>query len=315
MLAKSALWRNAAACTMLRGRAALSAREDCEMTTNPAWGEAARGDRPELSVIDMAALQRAVEDLENTSMAAKLSNMLGKQIEAAGAFVPERITGMVNKASAVALKAAMKTALSSLENKPVSDSRRWHKAAAAISGAAGGAFGLAALAVELPVSTTLMLRSIADIGRAEGEDLSDPEAALACLQVFALGGRDKSEEVLESSYFAMRGVLAKTISEATRYLVQKGAADKSAPILVRFITQIAARFGIVVSQKLAAQAIPLLGAAGGAVVNYAFVEHFQTVARGHFTVRRLERKYGAPLVRGEYERLAAMARDDKKLTS
>lgn len=286
------------------------------MATNPVWGEAARGDKPELSVIDMAALQRAVDDLENTSMAAKLSNMLGKQIEAAGAFVPERITGMVNKASAVALKAAMKTALSSLENKPITDSRRWHKAAAAISGAAGGAFGLAALAVELPVSTTLMLRSIADIGRAEGEDLSDPEAALACLQVFALGGgREKSEELLESSYFAMRGVLAKTISEAARYLVQKGAADKSAPILLRFITQIAARFGIVVSQKLAAQAIPLLGAAGGAAVNYAFVEHFQTVARGHFTVRRLERKYGAPLVRGEYERLAAMARDDKKLTS
>ena len=283
------------------------------MATNAAWGETARGDRPELSVIDMAALQRAVNDLENTSLAAKLSNLLGKQIEAAGAFVPERISGMVNKASAMALKAALKTALSSLENKPVTDSRRWHKTAAAISGAAGGAFGLAALPVELPVSTTLMLRSIADIARGEGEDLSQPEAALACLQVFALGGRAAGDEVLESSYFAMRGVLAKTISEAARYLLQKGAADKSAPILVRFIAQIAARFGLIVSQKLAAQAIPVLGAAGGAAVNYAFVEHFQTVARGHFTVRRLERKYGAPLVRGEYERLAAMAREDKKI--
>lgn len=283
------------------------------MTANPVWGEAVRGDLPELSTVDLAALTRAVHDLENTSLAAKMSNLLGKQIEAAGKFVPERISAVVNKASGLALKAALKTALSSLENKPVTDSRRWHKTAAALSGAAGGAFGLAALPIELPVSTTLMLRSIADIARGEGEDLSTPEAALACLQVFALGGREASDEVLESGYFAMRGMLAKTISEAVRYLGQKGVADKSAPILVRFITQIAARFGLIVSQKLAAQALPLLGAAGGAAVNYAFVEHFQTVARGHFTVRRLERQYGAPLVRREYERVAAMARTDKTI--
>jgi EcsC protein family len=47
---------------------------------------------------------------------------------------------------------------------------------------AGGTFGLAALPVELPVSTTIMLRSIADIARSEGEDLSDPETALACVE-------------------------------------------------------------------------------------------------------------------------------------
>jgi hypothetical protein len=39
-------------------------------------------------------------------------------------------------------------------------------------------------------------------------------------------------------------------------------------------------------------------------VNYAFIEHFQEVARGHFTVRRLERVYGKSLVRTEYEHLA-----------
>lgn len=281
------------------------------MTANAVWGEAARGDQPELSLVDMAALTRAVHDLENAGLAAKLSNMLGKQIEAAGKFVPERVAGMVNRAAGLALKTAMKAALASLEGKPIKDSRKLHKALAAASGAAGGAFGLAALPVELPVSTTIILRSIADIARAEGEDLTNPESALACVQVFALGGREGADELLESSYFAMRGLLAKSVSEATRYLANKGAADKSAPVIVRFLTQIAARFGVVVSQKLAAQAIPLLGAAGGAAVNYAFVEHFQTVARGHFTVRRLERHYGAPLVRGEYERLARMAREDK----
>ena len=67
-------------------------------------------------------------------------------------------------------------------------------------------------------------------------------------------------------------------------------------MLVRLITQVASRFRLVVSQKAAAQTIPVIGALGGAAVNYAFIDHFQSVARGHFTVRRLERKYGKDLV-------------------
>ena len=74
-------------------------------------------------------------------------------------------------------------------------------------------------------------------------------------------------------------------------------------MLVRLIAQVASRFGLVVSQKAAAQTIPVIGALGGAAVNYAFIDHFQSVARGHFTVRRLERKYGKDLVFNVYERL------------
>ena len=69
----------------------------------------------------------------------------------------------------------------------------------------------------------------------------------------------------------------------------------------------ASRFGVVVTQKVAAQAVPVIGALGGAAVNYAFIEHFQDVARGHFTVRRLERAYGKDVVRTEYDRLAGKA--------
>ena len=75
--------------------------------------------------------------------------------------------------------------------------------------------------------------------------------------------------------------------------------------MVRFLTQVAARFGIVVTQKFAAQAVPVIGAFGGAVVNYAFIDHFQDVARGHFTVRRLERIYGKDEIRREYDRIRA----------
>ena len=152
----------------------------------------------------------------------------------------------------------------------------------------------------VPVSTIIMLRSIAEIARSEGEDLSHPEAALSCVQVFALGGRPDSADASESGYFAVRGLLAKSVTQAARFIVERGVIEEGAPILVRFITQVASRFGMVVTQKLAAQAIPL----GGAAVNYAFIEHFQDVARGHFTVRQLERTYGKEPVRREYERLA-----------
>jgi EcsC protein family len=75
-------------------------------------------------------------------------------------------------------------------------------------------------------------------------------------------------------------------------------------VLVRLLTQIASRFGVVVTQKFAAQAVPIVGALGGAAVNYAFIDHFQEIARGHFTVRRLERRYGKGAVRAAYEKLS-----------
>jgi hypothetical protein len=68
--------------------------------------------------------------------------------------------------------------------------------------------------------------------------------------------------------------------------------------------QIASRFGVVVTHKLAAQAVPVIGALGGAAVNHAFINHFQEIARAHFTVRRLERRYGKEAVRAVYERLS-----------
>jgi hypothetical protein len=100
-----------------------------------------------------------------------------------------------------------------------------------------------------------MLRSIADIARSEGEDLSDPEAALSCVEVFALGGRAGSADASESGYFAVRGVLAKTATEAARFVAERGVLKEGAPILLKFVTQVAARFGLVVTQKVAAQAV------------------------------------------------------------
>jgi len=106
----------------------------------------------------------------------------------------------------------------------------------------------------------------------------------------------------------VRAALAKTVSDSARFVAAQGVAAQSAPVVVRMISQIAARFGLVVSEKIAAQATPILGALGGAAVNAAFADHFQTLARGHFIVRRLERLHGANLVAFEYQRLRGEAR-------
>jgi hypothetical protein len=65
---------------------------------------------------------------------------------------------------------------------------------------------------------------------------------------------------------------------------------------------VASRFGITVSEKLAAQAVPIVGAVGGALINSLFLDHFQGMARGHFIIRRLERTYGPELVKQEYDK-------------
>ena len=259
---------------------------------------------------DLVALREAIDELEHDSMATRLSGVIGRQMSAVGRLIPAPMTETVARATDAAMKGALRVALASLRDRPGDPrrSQRRHKAAAALSGAAGGLFGMASLPIELPVSTTIMLRSIADIARANGEDLATPAAALACLEVFALGSHADGEAMAEGGYFATRGVLAKSVSQAVRYLAHRSIAEEGAPALLRLLSQIGARFGIVVSQKVAAQSLPIIGAAGGAAVNYAFTAHFQAVARGHFTVRRLERRYGTARVRATFAALAAEAK-------
>ena len=255
------------------------------------------------SATDREALAAAVRRLENPSLAGRLAAVAGKPVALVQRALPATASAAVARLAKQALERALEVALFSLRNRSLGGGRILHSGLACTSGAIGGAFGLATLAVELPVSTTIMLRAIAAIAQQEGEDLADPRTGLACLEVFALGGPTADETGAETDYFAVRAMLARGLVEIADFTIDKGAIGESAPFLARFVTQIAARLGVVVSEKVAAQAVAVLGAVGGAAVNLAFIEHFQDVASGHFTVRRLERVYGVEVVRGEYDRL------------
>ncbi|MFM7459711.1 MAG: EcsC family protein [Burkholderiales bacterium] len=257
-----------------------------------------------ISKAELADLKRAKSLLENPGLAARLSSMLGSPLERGIAMLPARFQSTVQKASEAAMMKALDVAVNSISSETSRKSNltrdRAHKFAAATSGAVGGAFGLLALSVELPISTTIMLRSVADIAKSEGENIQHIETRLACLTVFAIGGRAASDDAAESGYFAARLAMSGAVSEASRYLAEKGMSKAGAPALIRLTSLIASRFGIVVSEKAAAQAIPIIGAASGALINTLFIEHFQNMARGHFIVRRLEKIHGAEPVRVAY---------------
>ncbi len=263
----------------------------------------------DLSPEDLEDLRRAHRLLENPSLAARITGKIGLPVEKGFEMLPPAWANAISRAVHVALGRAMRIAVKTIEPQAKGRSHdTLHKAAVAATGALGGAFGLIALPVELPVSTAIMLRSIADIARSEGESLEQIDARLACLEVFALGSRTSIDDANETSYFTIRSLLARTISQAAQYITERGLAEEGAPVLVRLIGLIANRFGAVVADKVAAEAVPVVGAAGGSLVNTIFIDHFQDVARGHFIVRRLERMYGAERIRDEYGRLLRAAK-------
>jgi hypothetical protein len=252
-----------------------------------------------LSKREVCDLELAKSLLERTPLGIRLANTLGSPVEKGFALLPKGWNNVVNRATRAALSKALSVAVATLGRSRGRAPRKFfHKVLAGTSGGIGGAVGLAALPIELPVSTTIILRSVAEIARSEGHDLSRLETRLACLEVFALGGKGP-----ESAYWVTRAAMSQAISDAAATLAQKGVARETAPAIARLVNAIAARFGAVVSEEVAAKAIPIIGAAGGSIVNVMFLSHFQELARGHFIVKRLEATHGSEAVRRAYENL------------
>lgn len=261
---------------------------------------------PEAALVE---LREAKQILEHHGIADRLTELVGAPVTASLKMLPDVAEKAVYAAIEKSLTVALDVALRTLGNDTMESGKPrllTHKLLAGISGAAGGALGGATIAAELPVSTVLILRSVADIARSQGEDLSDINSRLACLEVFALdpGKQSKVADDTELGYFAVRAAMAKQIRDASQYVVKNGLTNPAAPPLVKLVAKIGERFGLVVSEKLAAQAIPIIGALGGALINSYFIDHYQDLARAHFTIRRLERTHGEVTVREAYNTIS-----------
>jgi hypothetical protein len=262
---------------------------------------------PDLSPRDLAELARAKETLENPGLAVRLADRLGTPIDALVKRLPDGARQILSNGTRSALETSLDLALRTLATGPHGGGAAadWlHRTVVVASGAIGGAAGLAGLVLELPLSTTVMLRSIADHARTQGEDLSLVSTRLECLAVFAYGSRSPEDDAAESAYFAVRAALGRAVAQAAEYVAARRAAgataERSAPALVQLLSRIAQRFGVTVADKAAAQLVPIIGAAGGAAVNALFIDHYQATARAHFAVRRLVREHGEDAVRKAY---------------
>ena len=260
-----------------------------------------------LSAEHLEDLRAAKARLEATPFLIKVANAAGQPLERSVAALPAGARDRVLAATRAALDRGLDWAVATMGTAKGAKARPWlHTTVATASGGVGGALGWSALAAELPFSTLVMLRSIATIAQEQGEDLASPEVRLQCLAVLSYGGPRRDDDAAETTYYATRTALAGSLQRAAVHLataVRGGSAPKAARVVVAFVSKVGARFGLVVQEKAIAQAVPVAGALGGATLNHLFIGHFQQIALGHFTVRRLERIYGEKAVRAAYERI------------
>lgn len=257
-----------------------------------------------LSPLDLAALKQAKNNIEDIGWAMKGLNKVGNIIESRLALLPQKQQQWLQQLSYKVLHSVVKGNLMTMKQQKNQSAplNKTYKALVTSSGLLGGAMGVSAFAVDLGIATKFMMRSIMDIARSEGEDLSTLDSQLACLQVFALGGKSKHDNSLETGYYASRIAANTAVSGGVKTIdgLLKGSAN---PVL-QFIATVASRFSIQVSEKFVAQAVPIIGAVGGASINLAFIHHFQTMAKAHFAIRRLERIYGEATIKEQYEKLS-----------
>jgi hypothetical protein len=267
------------------------------------------GAEPELSPQHKQELARAHKLLESANVATRLTDYAGAPVHGVLTQMPKPLRRAVDRAVERAIRECLKVALKSLKGPPKGrPSTRLASTLAGVAGGVGGLFGATALPIELPMTTILMLRAIADIARHHGEDLSTIEGRLACVEVFAHGSarsRDAAGRRADVGYYASRAMLGRLANEASAFLMERGASRLAAPAVAALTAEVASRFGVVVWEKIAVSAVPLAGALGAATINVVFMNHFQSIARGHFMLRRLERIYGEEAIRAHYSRLSA----------
>lgn len=280
------------------------------LPANGATGPSMSGDA--WSAADLADLERAVKLLTTPSLTVRIAALVGTPVEKLMAKLPKGASRRIHGAVEAALEKSARVALWKMDDAPERKaSTRMHKAVAAATGAAGGFFGWTGLLVEIPASTTVMLRAIADIARSEGFSLSDPRVQQDCIAVFSLGGTGTADDAAETGYYATRAVIEAATEGAAPALIAHAArrsvaASEAGALLAKVVKTVAARLGVVFTEKAAAQMVPVIGAAGGATINALFTDHFQAMARGHFIVRRLEARYGVTPVRAAFERRIAV---------
>ncbi|GAA6202379.1 EcsC family protein [Aquicoccus sp. SU-CL01552] len=221
----------------------------------------------------------------------RLLTALGGRAEGLLDRLPPDLRGGLGVATERALTLAMRTAQGSRGVIP--DQPGWIDTAATTAlGAAGGLGGLPGALVELPATTTVLLRSIQGGAARAGFDPGAENVQFDCIRVFAAAGPLAHDDGADLGFLSLR----LTLTGAT---------------LQKLIASVSPRLATAMGQKLAAQSVPLLGAVAGAGTNYLYTRYYQEMAHVHFGLRRLSIDADIPhpeLVAGLAARMRATLR-------
>jgi hypothetical protein len=197
----------------------------------------------------------------------KLLNKLGGSAESLLDQLPDSVRQGLTGATEHALWAAIHAAQGS--RRAVPDQKPWvNTAVATAMGAAGGLGGVSTALVELPATTTMLLRSIQGAAAREGFDPAEENVKFDCVRVLSAAGPLSYDDGADLGFFSVRITL-------------------TGPAMQRLIAAVAPRLSVVLGQKLAAQSIPVLGALAGGGTNFVYARYYQQIAHVHFGLRRL----------------------------
>ncbi|ESW62123.1 MAG: hypothetical protein Q27BPR15_02930, partial [Rhodobacter sp. CACIA14H1] len=192
-------------------------------------------------------------------------NRLGGAVEDRIALLPDSLRAQIGVATEKALMAAHGVA--AVGEKGPDLGRNGSMAAAVVSGALGGAGGIATSVAELPVTVTVILHAIRRAAREAGFDPDEPAIRAECLRVFSAGSPLAADDGVNTSFLSARLTV-------------------TGPAIAQVIRSVAPRFAAALGQKLATQAVPVLGAVAGAALNAAFLRYYREMAEIRFALLR-----------------------------
>jgi EcsC protein family len=197
----------------------------------------------------------------------QLLTLVGGKAEKLLERLPDPVRVKLEEVTEKALQLAMRGAQSS--RRAVPDQADWvNTAMSTAMGAAGGFGGLPSALVELPATTTVLLRIIQGVAAEHGFDPAAENVQFDCIRVFAAAGPLASDDGADLGFLTLRVTLT-------------GGA------MQRLIATVAPRLATVLGQKLAAQTIPVLGAVAGATTNFLYTGYYREIAHVHFGLRKL----------------------------
>lgn len=228
---------------------------------------------------DIATLARDLRRANGPFMA--LINKLGGGVEKQLALLPAPLRAEMERLTVQALLAGH-----GLAGVGGDGTGRGTFAAVVLSGAAGGAGGIVTSLAELPVTITVILRAIRAEAVKAGFDPREPGVRAACLEVFAAGSPLSGDDGVNTSFISARLTV-------------------TGPALQKIVATVAPRLAAALGQKLAAQAVPILGAFSGAALNATFLRYYREVARIRFELMRLSVQHGAETVTSRFNTATA----------